>query len=81
MQLTEGYKYHVGCLKHMFERGATLSFGKIGVKFEKASTFQSNSLNFRLIASLRQLFAMHKKPKPATKQLGHNFRSGKNCYW
>ena len=35
MQLTEGHKYHVGCLKHMFERGATLSFGKIGVKSER----------------------------------------------
>ena len=35
MQLTAGNKYLVLCLKHMFAHGATLSFGKTGVKIEK----------------------------------------------
>tara|TARA_B100000963_G_C22329964_1_gene538176 strand:+ start:35 stop:238 length:204 start_codon:yes stop_codon:yes gene_type:complete len=35
MQLTAGNKYLVLCLKHMFARGVTLSYGKIGVKIER----------------------------------------------
>ena len=34
-QLTAECKYHVRYLKHTLERGVILSFGKIGVKFER----------------------------------------------
>ena len=35
MQLSAGKKYLTRCPKHTFELGATLSFGKTGVKIEK----------------------------------------------
>ena len=39
MQLNAGTEYQLRCLKHMFERGAILSFGKIGVKIERLVLF------------------------------------------